>query len=145
VAEAVVSSNPVSGFTLIELVVVLVIVIAGATLLLPHLERADDRSVLKAESKRLGHFLRVAQSRAMARHGDVTVEADTEDDTVTLVEDNQVERLRVDLTSVTPPGTLVFSLDGGPSAAKTYTLVGQGGSTRTVSVAAGTGHVGYGP
>jgi type II secretory pathway pseudopilin PulG len=130
---------------LIELIAVLAILIAGATLLLPRLERSDERSILRAEARRLGRFLRVAQSRAMALHGDVTVEADTEADTVTLVEDNQVEHLAADLVSVNPPGTLVFSLDGGPSAAKTYTLLGRDGESRTVTVAAGTGHVGYGP
>ena len=121
------------------------ILAALASVWLPRLEGVEPRERLDAEAGHLARTLRLAQARAIATHGPVTVRADLAADTLTLVEDASVERLRADLAGVDPTGDLVFSLDGSPSSMKTYALVGDGGETRTVTVAAGTGHVGLGP
>ncbi|OGP81569.1 MAG: hypothetical protein A2Y95_11675 [Deltaproteobacteria bacterium RBG_13_65_10] len=134
-----------AGFSLVELLAVIAIVAAVTSLFLPSITGAGDRVSMGAEARHLGRTLRVAQARAIARHGDVTVHADLDADTVKIVEDNALEKLRANLASVDPVGDLVYGADGGPSAAKTYTLSDTDGNVRTVRVAAGTGHVSYGP
>ena len=121
------------------------IVAALASLWLPRLQGVEPRHRLAEEAGHLARTLRLAQSRAIATHAPVTVRADLGADTVTFVEDAAVERLHVDLAGVDPAGDLVFSLDGSPSSEKTYALTGEDGATRTVTVAAGTGHVRTGP
>ena len=133
------------GFSLLELLIVLAIVVAVSGLILPHLAGVGDRTDLDAESRRLGRLVRLAQARALSTRSDVTVRTDTASEQVFIAGEDLVENLRVDLQSVDPPGDLVFSPDGGPSSEKTYTLVGGGGQSRTVTVKAGTGHVAYGP
>ncbi len=137
--------HPDGGFSLVELLAVIAIVVAAASLFLPAIIGAGDRVSIGAEAKHLGRTLRVAQARAIARHGNMTVRVDLDADTVAIVEDNAVEKLRADLASVDPAGDIVYGADGGPSAAKTYTLSDADGNVRTVQVAAGTGHVSYGP
>ncbi len=134
-----------AGSSLIELLAVIAIIVAAASLFLPAITGAGNRVSIGAEAKHLGRTLRVAQARAIARHGNVTVHTDLDADTVAIVEDNAVEKLRADLASVDPAGDIVYGADGGPSAAKTYTLSDADGNVRTVQVAAGTGHVSYGP
>ena len=145
-AVAVAASNRNrDGFSLLELLAVLAIIVATATLFVPHLVGVEDRITLNAESTQLGRLLRLAQSRALSTRGNMTLQADTLNDRITIVEDNFVRNLRVDLTAVDPPGDLVFSPAGGPSSEKTYTLLGPTGESRTVTVKAGTGHIAYGP
>jgi Tfp pilus assembly protein FimT len=148
------SSGSERGATLVELLAVLAIVAAAASLWIPRLEGAEARALLRADARRVVTALRGAQARALARHAAVTVRADPARDTITIVEedssgvpgeagtgtDPSVERLGVDLEAVEPDGDLVFSLDGGPSSAKRYTLTA-GGEVRRVAVTAGTGHV----
>jgi type II secretory pathway pseudopilin PulG len=134
-----------AGSSLVEILAVIAIIVAVAGLFLPAITGAGGRVSIDAEARHLGRTLRVAQARAIARHEDVTVHADIDADTVAIVEDNAVEKLRADLTSVDPAGDLVYGADGGPSSAKNYTLSDADGNLRTVQVAAGTGHVSYGP
>jgi type II secretory pathway pseudopilin PulG len=134
-----------TGSSLVEILAVIAIIVAVAGLFLPVITGAGGRVSIDAEARHLGRTLRVAQARAIARHASVTVHADIDTDTVTIVEDNLVEKLRADLASVDPADNLVYGADGGPSAAKSYTLSDADGNVRTVQVAAGTGHVSYGP
>lgn len=145
VVVAVASRQDCRGFSLLELLAVLAIIVAAATLFVPHLVGVEDRITLDAESAQLGRLLRLAQSRALSTRGNMTLQADTSNDRITIVEENLVTRLRVDLTTVEPPGDLVFSPTGGPSSEKTYTLLSPTGESRTVTVKAGTGHIAYGP
>jgi type II secretory pathway pseudopilin PulG len=139
------------GATLVELLAVLAIVAAAASLWMPRLERVEERALLRADTRRVVTALRGAQARALARHGSVTVRADPARETIAIVEDDpeapgeagveiSLERLGVDLGAVEPEGDLVFSLDGGPSSAKRYSLAA-GGEVRHVVITAGTGHV----
>lgn len=143
--SAAVSKELRGGFSLLELLIVLAIVVAVSGLMLPHMMGADGRIDLDAESHRLGRLVRLAQARALATRSDVTVRTDTAAGQVFIDGEDLAEKLRVDVQTVVPPGDLVFSPDGGPSSEKTYTLVGSGGESRTVTVKAGTGHVAYGP
>lgn len=133
------------GFSLLELLAVLSILAGGATLLLPRIADRQADLVLRAETKRVGRLIRLTQAEALARHGDASVVADVAEETLVIGQDKLVEKLRVDLVAVDPPGALVFSFDGGPSAETTYTLSDPEGRTTTVKVSAGTGHVVYGP
>lgn len=145
-AAAVAASNRArAGFSLLELLAVLAILAGGATLLLPQVANRQDDLVLRAETKRVGRLVRQAQAEALATHASASVAADPAADTLTVGNEKRVEKLRVDLVSVVPPGDLVFSFDGGPGAQTTFTLADPGGGTATVTVSAGTGHVVYGP
>ena len=65
-----------TGFTLVELLVVLVIMVLGASLMGPNISSGSDRAHLKAASRDLSSALRYARGQAVMSQQEVTVTLD---------------------------------------------------------------------
>jgi general secretion pathway protein H len=61
------------GFTLVELLIVLVIMILGGSLVGPNISSGSDRAYLKAASRDLKSALRLARSQALNRQQQTTL------------------------------------------------------------------------
>jgi general secretion pathway protein H len=65
-----------AGFTLVELLVVLVIMVLGASLMGPNISSGNDRAKLTAASRDLTSALRYARGQALMSQQEVTVTLD---------------------------------------------------------------------
>lgn len=140
------------GFTLIEFIMILVIILIGASIIAPRIEKFITAWDLDIESRKLRLKIREAQQLAISKQQTCRVEFDIneEDYVLSLVSpDSEVETVdlkqSVDLfsTSFTNPSsnTLDFDQFGAPSEAGNIVLKDTNNNSTTISVAAATGRV----
>lgn len=129
------------GFTLIELVVVIVIVaILGVYIVANNVDSSE--LTLPSQAEKLATDLRAAQTLAFTSGNPSLFQ----------VTGNSYSVCKSDGTNCSDPVTLqkgvtlagsslTFATNGTPSGAASFTLTAESGASKTVNVAAGTGHV----
>jgi len=139
------------GFTLLELILTIAIIVILALLVVPKIMNAYPRVAVESEGIRLRADITYAQQLAISNTRSHRVVFDSLGERVRIyrVEGEELVSVserdlasRVDLASTTFTGGYVeFNLLGEPSAGGTVTLHGANGPTVTVTVKPGTGLV----
>jgi general secretion pathway protein H len=77
-------SRPDKGFTLLELIVVLFIVVLGFSVVGINLSSGNDATKLKAAARDIVSALRYARGQALMTHGETTLALDLDDNSYTV-------------------------------------------------------------
>lgn len=139
------------GFTLLELILTISIIVLLGLLLVPKLMNATPRLAVKSEGIRFKADVAYAQQTAIAHNSPCRIVFEPGAERVLIQtyngESYEAHRERllgggVDLVNTTfADNTLIFNRLGEPSEGGTITLHGSDGTAATVTVAPGTGHV----
>ncbi len=138
------------GFSLIELTVVLVIMIAGAALVGPHISAGRETSQLKAAARDLASALRYARGQSLISQKEVYVSIDLDSNEYQLSARDKVYKIAedIDISLVTAQseqtgegqGNIRFFPDGSSTGGR-ITLKGSNDNEWLVDVNWLTGHV----
>jgi prepilin-type N-terminal cleavage/methylation domain-containing protein len=139
------------GFTLLELVLTIAIIVLLALMVVPRLMSASPRLAAENEGMRLRADLAYAQQIAINEACAHKVVIDSTNDRVTIqrrdgasytttTERTLGQGVSIQSSTFTG-GAVVFNLLGEPSEGGTIVLRGTNGSTVTVTVTPGTGHI----
>src|SRR5664279_3926329 len=91
------------GFTLLELIVVLVVVVLGSSVIGLNLSSGSDSTEIKAAARDIVSALRYARGQALMTHQEATVAVDLSDNSYTVSGRNKLYRIpeTIDVTVVT--------------------------------------------
>ncbi len=139
------------AFTLLELVLTMAIIVLLALLVVPRLMSASPRLAAENEGIRLRADLAYAQQIAVneacahkvvidAAHERVAIQRRDGESYATATERTLGQGVNIESTTFTG-GAVVFNLLGEPSEGGTVVLRGTDGSTVTIEVKPGTGHI----
>ncbi len=138
------------GFSLIELTVVLVIMIAGAALVGPHISAGRETSQLKAAARDLASALRYARGQSLISQKEVYVSIDLDENEYRLSSRDKVYKVAedIDISLVTAQseqtgegqGNIRFFPDGSSTGGR-ITLMGNNEVEWLVDINWLTGHV----
>jgi general secretion pathway protein H len=92
------SLNKAQGFTLIELMVVMVIILLGFSAIGISLSSGNDSAAMKAAARDIISALRYARGQALMSHEQVTLAFDLEDNTYTLSTRDKVYSVPEDIS-----------------------------------------------
>ncbi|MCF8007623.1 MAG: GspH/FimT family pseudopilin [Methylovulum sp.] len=86
------------GFTLIEIMIVLVIMVIGVSAITGGIASGQDTATLKATARELLSAFRYAHGQALMEHQDVTVDFNLEENTYTLSNRDKVYAISKDIS-----------------------------------------------
>ena len=139
------SSKPISGFTLLELLVVLAIAALAATLVVPNVPGLIGSNRLAAATDTTLAVLREARARAIAAGEAVAVEFDSTTATYRFADKAQhiSDDIAVELESITGTRVSIRFYPDGASSGAVIRLIGASGD-RFIAVDPLTGRIGLG-
>jgi general secretion pathway protein H len=144
------SVRPATGFTLLEVLVVLVVLAVAAALTLPAIRRGTEGVRLRTEAGRVAAVLREARQRAVRERQPTRVALEEDRQAVVLSSDAGERLRRVELS----PSVRVEPLTGGPAVTFTtrgvtrdarWAVQGPGGRRLVIDLHGLTGRVTVAP
>jgi len=138
------------GFTLIELMVVMVIMILGTAVVGINFSSGNDRTEMKAAARDIVSALRYARGEALMEHRETTVDFDLEENSYTVSGRDKIYRIpeTIDLTIVTAQseltgqgqGSVRFFADGSSTGGRV--TLERGTAKWQIDINWLTGHIG---